>query len=831
MDAKDSDNERAVNAYEKLGAFYLGRPYDMERSQTTPVPLLYDSRDLLTHALCVGMTGSGKTGLLISILEEAAIDQVPAIVIDPKGDLANVLLTFPELRPADFAPWIDSDAASREGVTPDEYAKKEADNWRDGLASWDQNGERISRLRAAADFAIYTPGSESGLQISILSSLEAPPPAVIEDGDLLRERIATIVSSLLALLGVESDPLQGREHILLSNIFDINWREGRSLDLAGLIQQIQKPPIERIGVMDLESFYPAKERFALSMSFNNLLGSPGFSAWLRGEPLDVDRLLYSASGKPRVAVISIAHMSDQERMFFVSLLLNQTIGWMRSRPGTSSLRAIFMMDEVFGYLPPVANPPSKKPMLTLLKQARSFGLGLVLATQNPVDLDYKALANVGTWFLGRLQTERDKSRLLDGLEGASGAGNFDRAHTEKILSGLGKRVFLLHNVHESEPTLFQTRWTLSYLRGPLTRQEIKRLMEPIKQAVPTGIQAAAAANKVAASQSTAGQSNPKQADDIKDTAKTEQSTAPDKSKTGASVPVLPPEVPQRFLPVRSKPQDITYKPYLFATALVHFHDTKSGADHTEELSLLSRLTEDGADWDSGKEVEQKKDDLENEPVAGATFGALPAPAVKPKNYDAWSKDLAASLYRTRKLQLFSCKTLAARSLPGETERDFRIRLSDQGREKRDEQIEVLRKKYGVKIDRLHERIRTAEQMKEKQEAQRAQQGLQTAISAGSAVLGVFFGGRKSITTAVRSAGRTYQEQQDVAQATENLESLRQQLVDLNAEVATEVDALEDRIDAQVSEIETVDLKPRKADIEVRFITLAWVPERDGEPVW
>src|SRR6185295_16689769 len=548
-----------IPAYEKLGAFYLGRPYDQERGEAAPTPLLYDSRDLLTHAVCVGMTGSGKTGLLIGVIEEAAIDQIPCLVVDPKGDLANLLLTFPELRPADFAPWIDPDAAARAGMTPEAFAAKEAETWRGGLEKWDQGGERIARLRAAADFAIYTPGSEAGLQISILSSLAAPPPEIVADGDLLRERVGTLVSSLLALLGVESDPIQGREHILLSTIFDAAWREGRGLDLAGLIQQIQKPPIERVGVMDLESFYPSKERFALAMAFNNLLGSPGFAAWLRGEPLDVDRLLYTAAGKPRVAIFSIAHLSDRERMFFVSLLLNQTLGWMRGRPGTTSLRALFCMDEVFGFMPPVAEPPSKKPLLTLLKQARAFGLGLVLATQNPVDVDYKGLANVGTWFLGRLQTERDKERLMDGLEGAGG-GKLDRAHLEKLLSGLAKRVFLLHDVHEDEPALFQTRWTLSYLRGPLTRPEIKRLMDPVKQTAPAAEAAQPAAR--------AGAPAP----------------AP-QAQGGSAAPVLPPEVPQAFLPVRAKPEDIVYQPHLFAAAAVHNVDAKRGIDHAEDLSL------------------------------------------------------------------------------------------------------------------------------------------------------------------------------------------------------------------------------------------------------
>jgi hypothetical protein len=782
--------------YEKLGAFYLGRPYDPERGEAEPAPLLYDSRDLLTHAVCVGMTGSGKTGLLVGLLEEAAIDGIPALVIDPKGDLANLLLTFPDLRPEDLAPWIDPGAAARAGMTPEAFAAKEAETWRNGLAKWDQSGERIARLKTAAELAIYTPGSEAGLPVSILSSLAPPPPEVVAEGDLLRERVGTLVASLLALVGVESDPIQGREHILLSSLFDAAWRDGRGLDLAGLIQQIQKPPIERVGVMDLETFYPAKERFGLAMAFNNLLGSPGFAAWLAGEPLDVDRLLYTASGKPRVAIFSIAHLGDRERMSFVSLLLNQTLGWMRSRPGTTSLRAILCMDEVFGYMPPVAEPPSKKPLLTLLKQARAFGLGLVLATQNPVDLDYKGLANVGTWFLGRLQTERDKQRLMDGLEGASGGG-FDRARMERLLSGLGNRVFLLHNVHEDEPVLFQTRWALSYLRGPLTRPEIKRLMDPVRRTAP---EAPAAARQPAPASVAAA--------------------------AGAEAPVLPPDVPQRFLPVRAKPEGIAYEPCLFAAAAVHFRDARRGVDHAEELSLLAALGPEGPDWYAAEPVESRIEDLEDEPVPGARFAPLPDAAVKARSYDSWRKSLQDCLYRTRSCELFRSEAVGEVSRPGESERDFRIRLADGTRERRDEQVEALRKKYGIRGAQLQERLRRARQQREKQAGQVQQQGLATMVQAGGAVLGMLFGRRRSLasaSSAVRGVGRTFQEKQDVARAEETIGTLEKQLADLNAELEAEVDALAARFDASAVELETLSLKPRKADVEVRFLTLAWAP--------
>ncbi len=452
-----------MHDFEKLGVFYLGRKHDLAEGQTLDELLLYDASDLTTHGVCVGMTGSGKTGLCISLLEEAALDGIPAIVIDPKGDMGNLMLAFDDLQPQSFLPWIDHDEATRNGRTPEEQAAFIAGLWRDGLAQWGQGPERLAAFRDAAEVAIYTPGSTAGLPVSVLSSFAAPPPAVAADAGALGDRIENSVSGLLSLIGIEADPVRSREHILLANILQAAWTQGRSLDLAGLIREIQEPPFERVGVFDLESFYPSKDRFSLAIALNNLLASPGFAAWLQGQPLDIPSLLFAPGGKPRISIMSIAHLSDAERMFFVTILLNEIVSWMRAQTGTSSLRALLYMDEIFGYFPPTAQPPSKKPMLTLLKQARAYGLGVLLATQNPVDLDYKGLANTGTWFIGRLQTERDKMRVLDGLEGASAASGaaFDRGQLDSVLSGLGKRVFLMHNVHEDAPVIFQTRWAMS----------------------------------------------------------------------------------------------------------------------------------------------------------------------------------------------------------------------------------------------------------------------------------------------------------------------------------------------------------------------------------
>ena len=443
--------------FEKLGVFYLGKEYDVANKKLNEDLVLLKSKDLTTHAVIIGMTGSGKTGLGISLIEEAMMDNIPVIAIDPKGDLGNLALTFPKLRGEDFRPWINIQEASNKGLSPDDYAASQAELWKAGLSEWGQDGARIEKLRSESEVNIYTPGGSAGIGVSVLKSFNAPPQAILDDKEAYRDRIGVTTISLLSLIGIEADPFTSREYILLSNILEDAWNQGKDLSLPDLIHQVQKPPMEKVGVLDLESFYPSKERFPLAMMLNNLIASPGFEAWMEGEALDVNRFFYNELGKPQVSIFSIAHLSDSERMFFVTMLLNEILGWVRSQPGTGSLRAILYMDELFGYLPPTANPPSKGPLLTLLKQARAFGLGLVLSTQNPVDLDYKALSNAGTWFIGRLQTERDKERVLAGLEGAAAGGTFDKARTEQILAGIGQRIFYLHSVHEDEPVIFNTR--------------------------------------------------------------------------------------------------------------------------------------------------------------------------------------------------------------------------------------------------------------------------------------------------------------------------------------------------------------------------------------
>jgi hypothetical protein len=811
--------------YEKLGAFYLGRQLDPETRKPADVPLLYDSKDLVTHAVCVGMTGSGKTGLCVSLLEEAAIDGVPAIVIDPKGDLPNLLLTFPQLRPEDFLPWVNPDDAARKAVSTEQFAAQQAEAWRKGLASWGQDLGRIQKLRDSADFAVYTPGSTAGLAVSILRSFARPGGGIADDPELLREHVATIVTGLLGLAGVDADPLRSREHILLSKIVAGTWQQGRDLDLPGLIQQVQEPPVQRVGVLDLESFYPRKERFELALRLNNVMAAPGFEAWLSGEPLDVAALLHTPAGKPRVSIFSIAHLSDSERMFFVSLLLNQVLAWTRSQQGTTSLRAIVYMDEIFGFFPPSANPPSKRPLLTLLKQARAFGVGVVLATQNPVDLDYKGLANCGTWFIGRLQTERDKLRVLDGLEGAAGAapgsgrGAFDRASMERLLSSLGNRVFLLHNVHEDGPVLFETRWAMSYLRGPLTRSQIKQLMDARKAQV-----SGAAVVGVGAAPP-AAQPTPAPAAAVTHA----------RVSAGSPRPVLPPQVPQVFLPIRSAmPQgaSLVYRPVLLGSADVFFTDAKTRASADQRVALLGDVAAGpvAVDWSAASPIDLPEEDLETQPQPAAAFAPVPPAAADAKSYAAWKSAFADALYRTSKLELLRSPAIGLASQPGELERDFRARLAQGSREQRDEAVEKLRQKYAPKLLALQERIRKAEMAKEVQQQQASGAKWSTAMSVGATILGVVLG-RKAVsagtvgraTTAARGASRTYQESQDVGRAEQNVQALRQQLADLDARMRADLEAAAAKFDAAAEELERVPLRPKKTDVKVRVLALAWAP--------
>ncbi|MET0341014.1 MAG: ATP-binding protein, partial [Polyangiales bacterium] len=731
-----------------------------------------------------------------ALLEEAAIDGIPVIAIDPKGDLGNLLLSFPNLAGADFAPWVDPAEAERRGISREALATETAERMRRGLDESAQDAARIGRLAQAADFAIYTPGSSAGLPLSIVRSLEAPPPALRADDERLRERVEATVSGLLGLLGIDADPLQSRDHILLSRILVQAFSRGESLSLTGVLQQVKTPPFQTLGALDLESFYPEKERMKLVLALNNLLASPAFESWLSGEPLDVQRLLYTEAGKPRVSILSIGHLSDAQRMFFVTLLLNEVLAYTRAQSGTSSLRAIVYMDEVFGYFPPVAEPPSKRPLLTLLKQARAFGVGVVLATQNPADLDYKGLSNIGTWFLGRLQTERDRARVLDGMEGAastSGA-SFDRSSLDGILAGLAPRSFVLHSARGGAPRTFSSRQTLSFLRGPLTRSEIKTLMEPRKAARPSEAKPPPAAAPVSRN-----------------------------AATTAAVPVLPADVEAVYLPPRGGAAATAYAPALLAVLRV-----TAGEAPPRTLALLAPLRDGplAVDFAHAEVLSVPLEQLGKQPEPGLAFAPLPTVASDKKRYAAWGKEAVAIGCARAALTRWKSPSTKLESEPGESEGDFRVRVLHAAREKRDAKVAALATKYEARLATAREREAKAAAQHAREYEQASAAKLTGAVDFGSAVLSTLFGtkrgfGRADASKAARTASKLSKEQGDVDRSAQKLAEATDQRAELEEELArvvAEVDALpvDEPLESKVTKV-------KKSEVQLSFLGIAFVP--------
>jgi hypothetical protein len=736
--------------------------------------------------------------------------------------MTNLALTFPRLLPEDFEPWIDPETARQKGLDTRAMATSTADTWRKGLGDWDQDGDRIERFRQAAEVIIYTPGNSAGAPLSILKTLDPPPAKVMAESDLYSDTLSGTVTSLLTLLDIEADPLKSREHILLTSILDTLWRRGESTDLAGLIKLVQKPPFTSVGVFDLDTFYPVNERMKLAMALNNLLASPDFASWIQGPPMQIEDLLYGPGGKPRLTVISIAHLDDRERMFVVSLLLNRLLTWMRGQNGTSSLRALFYMDELFGFLPPVAQPPSKKPMLTLLKQARAFGLGLILCTQNPVDIDYKALSNIGIWMIGRLQTEQDKNRLLDGLKENPALGS--RQDLADLIASLQKRVFLMHNVHEEAPYLFHTRWCLSYLSGPLTREQLRRLYSPV--ASPETIPPVQAATVPA----------PAAAMPIGNPAMLTQP------------PLLPPGIQPVFLGLAhglaSEPR-IVYQPAVIAYGSIFFSEPKHRVNTEQRFMSLLEADEKPLflNWDQASEIDCPESDLRPYPQLAGRFTQPPGWMTQAKEYQTMQTSLRDWLFRNRRLTLWRSPASGLVSQAGETEQAFRLRTRQQGRESRDTQLDKIKLRYAPKLDRLQKQIDQAEMKLNREKDQVRASRMDTAVSVGSTILSALLGkklvsqsslGRASTT--IRRAQKTGKESQDVGWAEKQLLQLQDERNALQEQLTQELEALHNSSDPQNEPLETLELMPKKLNISIRLLTLCWLPYQETpqgglEPAW
>ncbi|MCZ7552014.1 MAG: DUF87 domain-containing protein [Anaerolineales bacterium] len=811
------------------GNYYLGRLVDGNTNKTTDAPLLYEPEDLTTHAFVVGMTGSGKTGLCIDLLEEAALNDLPALMIDPKGDITNVLLHFPELLPEDFKPWIDPDQARRADQTIDEAAQQTAETWKKGLADWDITPERLKALKDSVQFAIFTPGSDSGLPVSILASLEAPEIPWEANREILRERISSTVTALLGLVGLtDIDPVRSREHILLSNVFEHAWSSGQDLDLSELILQTQNPPFEKLGVFDVDTFFSQKDRFALSMLLNNILAAPAFQSWIQGLPLDIPSLLYTPEGKPRHSVFYIAHLSESERMFFVTLLFSAVETWMRSQSGATSLRTLLYFDEIFGYLPPVKNPPSKQPILRMLKQARAFGVGLVLVTQNPVDVDYKGISNTGSWFIGKLQTDQDKQRLLDGLESAVSAG-LNRAAYDRMISGLGKRVFLLHNVHNKEPLLMQTRWAMNYLAGPLSRSQIP----PLNTLAGAVIETAPATPPPRAAQTAAP------AGDVSSPA---APPAPAAAQTSTTRPAIPAGVNEYFLPNNQtisealkaaslqgplEPLGLVYRPVVLAQARTLFLNRKYNLNY--ELPQTALVGDPGPAgvmrWEDYSAAPLDPRRLDNQPAPQARFSALNAALSDARALAAMQKDFSEWAFRSGKVTLRANEALKIYGGPDVSQADFRKQCADAARDGRDAEIMKRSAEIDRKIATIQERLRREQRELEQDESKHNQRKMEEMGSAADTLLSIFNkrSSNRRISSSLSKRRMTETARAEVEESKKAIADFDKQIAALEQEKTAALAEVQERWGQLAGQIEEISLAPLKKDVFVELFGVAWYP--------
>ncbi|HEX2998253.1 MAG TPA: DUF87 domain-containing protein [Anaerolineales bacterium] len=814
--------------------FYLGRAYDPLKQTVTDKQITYDPADLTTHAVVTGMTGSGKTGLCIGLLEEAALQGIPAIIIDPKGDLTNLLLHFPDLAPQDFQPWIDADLARRAGKSLEQVATDASLSWRAGLQEWGISQERVLALKNAAQFAIFTPGSDAGIPVSVLSSLAAPEIPWKENREVLREKIASTVTALLGLVGYDDiDPLRSREHILLANIFESAWSQDKDVELAELILQTQTPPFEKLGAFPVETFFPAKDRMELAMVLNNILAAPAFETWREGQSLNIGSMLYTDDGRPRHNIFYLAHLSDTERMFFVTLLLSAVETWMRTQSGATSLRAQLYMDEIYGYLPPQRNPPSKQPILRMLKQARAFGLGLLLATQNPVDVDYKALSNAGTWFIGKLQTEQDKNRLLDGLESAS--GGIPRAVFDKLISSLGTRVFVLHNIHAKQPELLQTRWTMNFLAGPLTRNQIPALNRLANADAPHEAASSMEAEPevapvmaaMPARRTTAVKSQPP-------TASIQSSSTKPPIPTGIREYFLPqnyslPEAfaaAQRPMPAEVMIEGIVYYPALLASAEVKVLDRKYGVDSEITRSALVRSPEKRGSvrWKEHP-LNADLDGVDISPAPSTRFSSIDAPLNDVKLMTALQKDFSDWVYRNSSVKARVNQALKVFAGPDVSQAEFMKACAEAAREARDAELAKKAGQLDRQLKTLEDKLAREERELREDESELSHRKVEEAGTHLENLTGLFGGRRKAsrLSSSLTKRRMTEQAKADVEESLEAIDQFKAQIKDLEKRREELTAEINDRWGRLVNEITEVTVSPKKTDVFVRLFGVAWLP--------
>ena len=817
----------------------LGGRLDPATGDRTSDTATIATADLTTHGVIVGMTGSGKTGLGIVMIEECLAAGVPAILIDPKGDLTNLCLIFPELRGTDFRPWVNDSDAQKAGLDLDAFAEQQAGAWKEGLGGWQITPERLAELRSKVEFTIYTPGSAAGRPVNIVGDLTAPP--IGTDPEVVSDEIDGYVTSVLGMLGISGDPLSSREHILLANLIQNAWSQGQSLDLGTLLAQVQQPPMRKLGVLELDVFFPPSDRMAFAMRLNGLLASPSFAAWLTGDPIDIDSMLRSPEGKARCAIISTAHLSDEQRQSVTSLVLSKLVTWMRRQSGTSDLRALLYMDEVAGYLPPTANPPTKKPIMLLLKQARAFGLGVVLSTQNPVDVDYKALSNAGTWIIGRLQTEQDKARLIDGL--SSAAGGVDVKALGDTISNLGKRQFVLKRVGKDVPELMTTRWAMSYLRGPLTRDQIGQAMAlgtPTPAATPAPTPATPAPTPATQTPPAPAPAAPAPDVALVEVPAVAPSAAPPvppelrvpAASAGADEsPVMPsiaPGVPVSYVdPAAPWLTSIGAVPggqHLRAAAVARVDltfDEGTEVVATQEFEAVLMPLTQVPDTRLFVAVDYDDRDFLSAPPGGVVYGLVPA-EVKAKAY--WTtlqKSLVAELVRARTTEVMVNTELKAMQRPGETREQFVARCHTLVDAAADKALTALRSKYASKL--ITARAKATDAQINAQVLQQEYDANFGLAATGISVLGSLLGGRRSRSSLAADARRQSAANAKAGAAAQKAQLAGQAVVMLEHELSEEIVVLDTEWNAKAENVTTRSIPLEKADVTVRDFRVVWIP--------
>ena len=796
---------------------YLGGVLD---GDDVEAPLRFPADRLTRHGVFIGMTGSGKTGLSIGLIEELAMRGVPIIALDPKGDLGNLALIFPKLDGPSFEPWVDGGEAKRKGISRQELAESKAGKWKKGLDGWGIGPDRLAEYRDRIALTVYTPGSEAAVPVDVMAALGQPDAAVMEDADSLRLLVGGTVAALLSLVGVEADPLTAPEHLVLARIIEEAWAAGEALDVESLILRIVDPPFTKVGVFPLDRFWKPDKRMGLAMKLNAVMASPTFAPWMKGVPLDIGAMMHVGDRVP-ISVFHLSHLDDAQRQFFGGLLLQRLVAWSRSQPGTSSLRGLLFLDEAFGYLPPhPKNPPTKQPLLTLMKQARAVGFGVVLATQNPVDLDYKALTNAGTWAIGRLSTKQDVERVAEGLRSASGSD------LTAAIGTLKPRQFVLRDVSEDAPIRFTSRWAMSFLRGPVSRGELKDLPGLV---VPAGSESGSGSDSGGRASSGSTASAPS------------RPAPPPKLPGSATPPPTPADVDVAWLDPRAvfsarldgafaphrqasrEDGNLLFRPALFAQLRLRFDEERAGFIQDEEHVRVYFPLDRGLPSEP-MEVAFDEDDLLGSAPPEAVHDSLPDFLDERSEFATAKKALVDDLYRGEARGQFTCPPLKLHGRSGESREDFEARCRAAIEDRVDAELAKLSDRSEAKIRRLRERIRKKESQVEQLEGKAKGQQAQELLNGAEMLASLFFSKRKRSMGSVATRRRTTAAAKArLSSAEDDLESLEEQLADLALELEEASEEARAEAEELLDGIEEREVRLEKNDIDVVRFGVLWVP--------